>query len=1113
VKGKTKILGVALSLVLMLSLMVFALPVSAGTLSWSTVTIPSTTGNVLAPDTHILDLAVAGDEETIYAAAGVFVSVATLEAGGSTSTATWSATEVEHGSTSAKLVNADGRSYVEFIPAAGTTMSDLASGEWGYRCKATGGVYSQPCMELRFTSPTFDADTGAEGNEFWGHADVNITNYDFTGEWEYEDATLNDRVYAYFNDPTDGTAGSIVDPNWTTLALILAAIDASGVMTTADPDDSAAEWELTRVQIDVWDAGGTCYIDSVTIDGTTYNLEGTDGSSADGEALIGGCLYKSTNAGETWSGLTNPTNAEAPQLVAVAPDDEDIVAIVADVNEVYITTDGGTTWGDLKFALTATDTVVINDIAISAESGGTHYIALAAEDAAGAEVWRYNIGAAAPSWKEISDADDYPGFEAAGVTAAAVAFSPNFPSDQVMVVVTSSSTDVQLQIFSENQDQWNDTAGFDGYPVPIVEDEDTAITGLTSASIALDLDYLGSDDAMRLAFVGLTLAAESDETNNGIYRLDNTTVKALKDGSAIKIYSIAYDGSTLVAGRYDSNVCYYCTDPTATTPTVPGTRSLKRPGASDNTKTVVAWAGGDVVAGTSGDESAFAVSTNNGKSFSDISLIDTALTNMTDVAVSPDGSKVFMATDDGDFSLWRYASSWERVLAVPEKAGFIVRLAPDDPDVVYVAEKYGTAIYYSADGGTERWQARTFRYTDGVKDLAVEGEGDVVYVAVKDTNKVSKSTNAGFTWGSYKSSSLDGDVNMIVSLGEDLLLVGGTTGYVSYSTNGNSSWTKIGKQLGDGGVVSVIASGLADEDYIYAGLKTTEDEIYRWQIGVDTSWTSIYEAATTVDIPVYGIALQDGVLYVSTVVDDTNSMTLRTLNPTAAVAPTWSEMVKEVQFTIEPQGLKVGGGKLWAIDNTDTDKLYSYTDIVMDVVPTLVGPADGFVNKINPISGYAMDVAFSWEKPSAKVTAYQLSIAFDKDFDEVLDTIDVASTSSKVSKVVGHAAEIVLMPGATYFWKVRVSAPTYSPWSKVRCLVVEEAEVPVMPAPVVTVEPTPAPPAPVVTVQPPEVTVTVPPYPEPAPVIPAYLLWTIITIGAVLVIALIVLIVRTRRVV
>jgi nitrous oxidase accessory protein NosD len=75
-----------------------------------------------------------------------------------------------------------------------------------------------------------------------------------------------------------------------------------------------------------------------------------------------------------------------------------------------------------------------------------------------------------------------------------------------------------------------------------------------------------------------------------------------------------------------------------------------------------------------------------------------------------------------------------------------------------------------------------------------------------------------------------------------------------------------------------------------------------------------------------------------------------------------------------------------------------------------------------------------------------------------------------------------------------------------------EITVEAAPAPQVTVE---APPAPQVTVEAPpapQVTVEAAPAAAAAPAIPTYLLWIIIGIGAVLVVALIVLIVRTRRV-
>ena len=531
---------------------------------------------------------------------------------------------------------------------------------------------------------------------------------------------------------------------------------------------------------------------------------------------------------------------------------------------------------------------------------------------------------------------------------------------------------------------------------------------------------------------------------------------------------------------------------------------------------MVAWAGDEVVGGATGDESAFAVSKNDGKSFSDVSLINTALTYVTDVTVSADGSVIYLTTDDGtDMSLWRYASAWERILAVPAKTEFIVRIAPDDSDVVYMADRAGTTIYYSGDGGTERWQTRTSRYT--IQDLAVEGSGDVAFVIVNADGKVSKSSNSGFTWGTAKSSKLSGGY-MIASLGEDLLIAGSDDGYMSYSSDGGSSFTKISKQLGSTSAnVSVTASGIADGDYIYAGLGTGSMDIYRWQLGSSTSWSSIKEDT---DYPVTGITLQDGVLYAMCAINipTGDSVIFRSLNPTDAVAPTWSTVNSTAVFNNWPQSLKVSGGSTvwWTVDTeATTDVLYSYTDTLAILGPELVGPAQGFEVGINPISGYTSDVIFSWSKPSARVTDYELRLAFDSGFTEVAKKLYPDSTSSTVGYVVGHSATGVfdLMPGDTYYWKVRVTTPLYSPWSVYRYVAVEEAPLPVTE---VTVQPAPAPEITVQPAPPPQVTVTVPPTPAPVtapPAIPAYLLWTIICIGAVLIIALIVLIVRTRRVV
>ena len=1077
----SRILGVGLSLMLLISLLAFAAPVSAGTLKWTTETIPSDTGKVLQP-CDIRDFDVYGDGDTIYAVGGVGVLGATASTYG---TATWetdNSSLILSGSSSAKLhhllAGGQGSVYVEFVPAAGFTIADLTAlaNTLGFSYYLTSGW--GPQLELKFTDPATDhyveitlmLDQTSPKLDAWTALTANTTSL---GLW-YSDQGFNATLQA--------------------LSGIEADIDAM------DPV-MCGPWQLTRVRVELWDANVAdrdCYIDDVIVDGVTYDLEP-------------GVMFKSTDVGESWSGITLPDDADSVRLVAVAPGDSDIVAITANHILVYITTDGGTTWGDLEF--TGVSDGVINDIAISAESAGINYIALAARDGTLAEVWRYNIGSASPSWTGISatGAD----FESANTTAA-VAFSPNFPSDQVMAVVTcvadniTTTTDyVKLQLWSENQDVWN---GFDGYPAAIVDDD--GITGLGAASISLDPEYLGSDDAMRMAFIGLTVLGDSDaQDESGIHRMDDTTHKALKTGATVDIHSIAFDGSTVVAGRHGTNTAVWrCADPLATSPSIKGASSLKRPGGQNSV--VVAWAGTDVVAATSGDESAFAVSTNDGKAFNDISLIDTTLTTMTDVAVSPDGSVVYMATDDGeDVSLWRSAASWQRVLSIQDKAGFIIRLAPDDPDVVYIADKGTTSIYYSGDGGTERWQARTSRYP--VQDLAVETDSDVAYVLIAADGKVSKSSNAGFTWGTSKSSKLSGG-NMIVSLGEDALLAASNDGYVSYSSDGGDSFTKIGKKVGDTSAdVVAIASGVADGDYIYTGLENPNKDIYRWQLGTSTSWSSIYEDVGTSNVT--GMVLFDKVLYALVSDGTDNNTVLRSLDPTDAVSVSWSSAPKDdVAFDIEPQGLRVTGGsaKMWAID-TVNDALYSYTDTLAVLGPELVGPAQGFEVGINPVSGYTMDVTFSWEKPSDRVTNYELRLAFDSGFDEVAKKLYPESTSSTVGYVVGHSATGVfdLMPGDTYYWKVRVSSPLLSPWSVYRYVTVAEAVAPVT---TVTVEPTPAPEITVTAPPPPEVTVHVPPTPTPVappPAIPAYLLWTIIAIGAVLFIALIVLIVRTRRVV
>ncbi len=863
-------------------------------------------------------------------------------------------------------------------------------------------------------------------------------------------------------------------------------------------------------------------------------------------ALTNNKLYKSTDAGKTWSGLTSPVTGTT-DLVAVAPDDADLIAVVDDTNqEVWISTNGGSTFDSL--GVPDGPITAINDVAISRELSGIHNIAVGGNGTGGAvaQLSYFNYGAAAPAWLDAAGGD-WGATISATDDILAIAFSPNFPSDRIVMAVTWDVTNkLEFQVGSFNAKNWNDGVGgySISYPVPLDD-----ASGFTSASISVDANYLGSDEATRVVFVG-TEASGGVDAPGGIYRLDDSDVTEMKTNVAIK--SVAYNtaATKLVAGEGSTgNNVYRSADPTASSPTVSGASTYKKSGVNDNTNTViVGWSGADVVAGSAGTGGAFSVSADSGKTFNDISLVNSAMDDLADVAVSADGSMIYLVANDGDVtSLWRNdGSSWVRVFAIDAgTVDFIVRPAPDDWDVVYLANAGTQNIYYTNDGGETKW---TLRYAGvDVKDLAVESV-DVLYAARSGNfNTVAKSANGGFIWDSAESTGSTGFNHMIKSLGEDLVIVGSVDGYVAYSNDGNDSWTDISDQIvASAGAVQVTATGLADGDYIYAATAKTGDNVYRLEIGVD-EWDDIIDGDLTADFDddtgtadtdggVYGLALVDGVLYAS-VSDVTNGSGLwRTLSPgTADDGTTWSYKLKTgIALNSPPQGLAASAGstKLWAIDTTGGDEdLYSFVDTTAVEVPSLTGPTDGFSVSMNPQTGRALDVAFNWDRLS-KSTDYNLSIALDPDFDQVVRTEDVDSSSSKVVLILGPFSAptgsntLEWMAGETYYWRVRAASngPLYSNWSDVNSFTIEEAAEqlpPVIiqqpPAPVIEVPVFEMPP---ITVEIPDIILPAPqPVPDiiipqapvaPAPITPAYI-WAIVIIGAILVIAVVVLIVRTRR--
>jgi hypothetical protein len=159
-----------------------------------------------------------------------------------------------------------------------------------------------------------------------------------------------------------------------------------------------------------------------------------------------------------------------------------------------------------------------------------------------------------------------------------------------------------------------------------------------------------------------------------------------------------------------------------------------------------------------------------------------------------------------------------------------------------------------------------------------------------------------------------------------------------------------------------------------------------------------------------------------------------------------------------------------------------------------VAPAEGVFDVTSPMRGAVgvdIEPVFVWTS-AAGATGYEIVVSEDPSFAIIDFSRNIAAGLTM------YKAEETLAYNTTYYWRVRAAG---GDWATGVFTTMEE---PVEPTPPVVIEPTP-PPAPpqVIEVEKPVVV---------QQAIPDYLLWVIIVVGAVLVIALIVLIVRTRRV-
>ncbi len=984
--------------------------------------------------------------------------------------------------------------------------------------------------------------------------------------------------------------------------MVLASLMAVATPASAGTLSISAESDVPKTEGNILAPVGTDILD-LAVNGNTIYAATTDTASA-------GILYKSTDGGNTWKSLETSTDWSAADVlqVAVAQDDPNVVVTIQENFHVLYSSNGGNSWSNMGLPTGAT---ALYDIDVS--TGTTHYVAAGGTNATGADMWTIKLDIA----QSFIAQNGATGFKTAEAYVKAVKFSPNFPTDKIVTAISGNTTDAYFQVFrlEVGQYKWNGSIPFyaladwgTGYSLA------TIAGGLSAASITLDGGYLGTDPQTRVAFVGI--AAGGSTTADGVIRVVDTYQKTFSTWSAGDeggVGSVAYKtGGKLIAGSFGTNTVYVDTDPLASTPMFDRVTTLKQPGGTGPTQ--VAWSGTNAVAGTAGDESAFAVSADSGYSFNDVSLIDTVLSILDDVAVNAAGNKIYMTSHNGTAtSVWLKQSgvAWMRTLsyvaADTDKASFLVRIAPENDAAVYLASKTSATadMWASKDSGLNNWKSIPAYKLATVVDFIVK-DANTVYAV--DSTQFSQTTNAGVSWATAVS--LDGLTATNISLAPNGNIFVGGTSYFSFSKDAGATFDRSVTSPASGNVYIIPTNDYATSNYIYAAVgKSTASTVKRGQ-AIKTSQTWSTRAPT---IPVGQVIVGAGVFsnvpYILTG-NATDGAFYRALNLTKDVSEgleLWSSMTTTQGLQAAPQALRFSNGpKLWYI-STESKALYSTVDPIATAGPTQTSPADKFLVTLNATKGDAYNVTFIWSRYATdKITQMQLQVAVDSTFNGVIYDYTFADvTTDSIARVVGPSMNSPntanFNPGGTYYWRVRVgqTGPLYSPWSTTRSFTIAPpidfnlvaptvGATGISSAPTfswtafqgaigyeiaVSTDPTfaildyshtttatfykpeetlkydttyywrvrgvtgaapegkaapggawvngifttgsapVAPTPPVIIQQPtvPEIKIIEVPVEKPAP-IPDYLLWAIISIGAILIIALIVLIVRTRRV-
>ncbi len=734
-------------------------------------------------------------------------------------------------------------------------------------------------------------------------------------------------------------------------------------------------------------------------------------------------FYKSTDNGYSWSSIGKVQDAIVD--IAVAPDD---AVYYATTSAIYKSTDDGDTFiplpspggaGSNGVEIASFDVTRLNN----------NIIVVGTRDTDNGEYGDvYTLDDTAPfTWTDTSlgNYDVY-----------AVAFSPNYPGDRQLVAIVTDETDTfaTTKVGSAGWGATTANARLDqdnsGVPTPI------AVTN--SAAIAFPDDY--NSEIVASYFV----AIDTGGGNGDVYKIDNSVATDLNIGAGYALNNVDVTGlaitgnaasTSLLAGAASSAEIYFSSDGGRN-----WTRSTRPPTGQTNTYVVMApdfADSGRAYAATSGNESAFSHTADAGTTWNQTGLIDTAITDILDVAPSPgysDDNTLFMLTWGGGHSLWRSlngGAEWERVLS-STLAGI------DQIDRLELPPQYSQTspvvfIAGTGNGNPVIWKSKDNGQTFGspqVTPLAIDTwavvDDTTLFIGSFDgTNGlVYRTTNSGSTYSTGTIAGSQSLNSIVISPNyedDESILAGNTNGWVYWSSDNGDTFGPLPSDAVTppltGLVMVAFDSRYSSNNTVYATSATADEGIYRFIIGTKTAWENIDSTLPAGCIISQLIVSPDGILYAAN--SNANGGMERSLDSTYPLGPTFESVTRGLDSGATLAGLWLANSTLWSI-NSAADRLITYTDSLTTPV-TLSSPSDK-ASSLGTIINYTIrNVSLDWETLSG-ATEYRWQLDYDTDFSSVPAGFEGTTRASS-------AKLPALEPDTTYNWRVRATQPVLSPWS------------------------------------------------------------------------------------